>query len=109
MATYLDLKQRALELRKLFMAQELRSHGKVWSRADLMRGFIADVGALSKLSMAADGLRSIDNFQEKLGHEFADCLWSLIVLAEEYSVDLESEFDRLVSEIGAILAKSSKE
>ena len=99
MADFKDLKKRALELRRLFAETELRETGKAWSRGDLLRGFLGDVGALSKLSMAADGLRSEPAHQEKLGHEFADCLWSLIVLAAEYEVDLEGEFNHLVTEL----------
>ena len=45
--------------------------------------------------MAADGLRNIPSHREKLGHEMADCLWSLLVLAKEYEIDLENEFMQL--------------
>ncbi|MCC6954266.1 MAG: nucleotide pyrophosphohydrolase [Deltaproteobacteria bacterium] len=92
MAQLSDLLDRALRIQGLFAQREIRCIGRQWSRGDLMRGFTADVGALSKLTMAADGVRDVPDYQTKLGHEFADCLWSLLVLSKEYDVDLESEF-----------------
>ena len=44
--------------------------------------------------MAADGVRDMPNHREALGHELADCLWSVLVLAKAHDVDLEHEFDR---------------
>jgi NTP pyrophosphatase (non-canonical NTP hydrolase) len=64
-----------------------------------MLGFVGDVGSLAKLTMAADGSRNISKFEEKLGHEMADCLWSLLVLAKEYEVDLEKELLQLTEEL----------
>ena len=101
-----ELTKRALELQEAFRRSEEKS-GSRWTRADLVRGFVGDVGALTKLTMAADGVRTIPGFREKLGHEFADCLWSLLVLAKEYDVDLEREFDRLVDETSAKLSANS--
>src|SRR5687768_50944 len=99
-----DLKKRAIDLRKLFAERESRTTGRVWTRADPVRGFVGDVGALAKLSMAADGVRTIANHEVKLGHEFADCLWSLLILADEYGIDLEAEFQRLVDQLSAELS-----
>lgn len=107
MAEFDDLRRRACELRKLFAESETRSTGHAWSRADLVRGFVGDVGALAKLSMAADGVRQIPDYKAKLGHEFADCLWSILVLADAYEVDLEAEFQKLIETLSARLAGNS--
>lgn len=45
-----------------------------------------------KLIQAKQGVRHIADADEKLAHELADCLWSIIVLAHEYHVDLEKAF-----------------
>ena len=45
-----------------------------------------------KLTLAEASVREITNSKEKLAHELADCLWSIIVLAEQHDVDLEKAF-----------------
>ena len=34
----------------------------------------------------------MDDVDAKLTHELADCLWSVLVLADKYKIDLASEF-----------------
>jgi NTP pyrophosphatase (non-canonical NTP hydrolase) len=57
-----------------------------------MAGFVGDVGDLSKIVMAKHGLREMDDIDAKLAHELGDCLWSVLVLAKKYNIDLASEF-----------------
>lgn len=78
-----------------------RLRGVTWNESDLMAGFVGDVGDLSKLIMAKNGLRKIENFEEKLSHELCDCLWSILVLADKLDVDLESEFKKAMSNLGS--------
>jgi NTP pyrophosphatase (non-canonical NTP hydrolase) len=58
----------------------------------LALGFVGDVGDLAKLVMAESGVRHIPGAKEKLAHELADCLWSILVLADTFDVDLEQAF-----------------
>ncbi|WP_406045463.1 hypothetical protein OG799_13905 [Micromonospora sp. NBC_00898] len=60
---------------------------------------MGDVGDLAKLVMAVDGRREIADARERLGHELADCLWSVLVLADRYGVDLVAEFDKMTAGI----------
>jgi NTP pyrophosphatase (non-canonical NTP hydrolase) len=54
--------------------------------------------------MAKQGLRAAKgDIDERLAHELSDCLWSVLVLAELYHVDLEAAFLRTMSEIDAQL------
>jgi NTP pyrophosphatase (non-canonical NTP hydrolase) len=57
-----------------------------------MAGFVGDVGDLSKIIMAKHGLRNMEDVDEKLAHELSDCLWSILVLASKYGIDLPNEF-----------------
>ncbi len=59
------------------------------------------MGDLAKLTMAAEGARELPSEPGALGHELADCLWSVLVLARLYDVDLDAEFTRLVRELDA--------
>jgi len=52
-----------------------------------------------KLVMAKEGFRAHNNIDKKLAHELADCLWSIIILADELSIDLESEFLTTMEEL----------
>ena len=47
----------------------------------------------AKLVQAAAGVRAIPEARTKLEHELADCLWSLLVLAQKLDVDLEAAFE----------------
>jgi len=57
-----------------------------------MQGLVVDVGDLMKLVMAKNGRRNVPDVDRKLAHELSDCLWSVLVLAQAYDVDLEKEF-----------------
>jgi NTP pyrophosphatase (non-canonical NTP hydrolase) len=87
-----DLKRRALQIREQY-AELSRSEGQAtWSGKEYAMGFVGDVGDLIKLVMAKENLRYTDDVDAKLAHELSDCLWSLLVIADAYDVDLEAEF-----------------
>jgi NTP pyrophosphatase (non-canonical NTP hydrolase) len=68
-----------------------------------MQGFVGDVGDLMKLVMAKAGARPIADVDRRLAHELSDCLWSVLVLAQLYNVDLEREFLRTMDTLEAKL------
>jgi NTP pyrophosphatase (non-canonical NTP hydrolase) len=72
--------------------KETQLYGATWTSEEIALGFVGDVGDLAKLIVAENGKRNIANSKEKLEHELADCLWSVIVLAHQHGVDLESSF-----------------
>ncbi|MGW3953490.1 MazG nucleotide pyrophosphohydrolase domain-containing protein [Streptomyces sp. NPDC004752] len=80
---------------------ELNRHerGRVWSRNEFMLGFMGDVGDLAKLVMAEEGAREAPGGRAALEHELADCLWSVLILAYRYDVDLEHAFRRTMAEL----------
>lgn len=89
-----DLEKSALQLNELYEQLEVKRWGRIWTTAELALGFVGDVGDLAKLIQANAGIRDIDNYKAKLGHELTDCLWSIIVLANKCGIDLEAEFVR---------------
>ena len=40
----------------------------------------------------------------RLGHELADCLWSVLVLADRCGIDLAAEFERMLQQLHARLS-----
>lgn len=88
----------AMRVHALYDELNHRERGRTWTREDFVLGFMGDLGDLAKLVQAAEGARGdIEGGREALGHELADCLWSVLVLAKLYDVDLGAEFDRLTT------------
>lgn len=94
-----ELSERALQIREQFAAAERARAGRPWTREEVMQGFVGDVGDLMKLVMAKSGVRTIPDHDSKLAHELSDCLWSILVLAKLYEVDLEKEFLRTMDDL----------
>ena len=94
-----QLTERAMEIRRCFADYEKRRTGRTWTREEIMQGFVVDVGDLMKLVMAKSGARLVDEVDQKLAHELSDCLWSILVLAKLYEIDLESEFLKTMGEL----------
>lgn len=90
--TYEDLLKRAVEIRAQYDDLNIKNGRTTWNEQNLMSGFVGDVGDLSKIIMAKHGLREMEDVDAKLAHELADCLWSVLVLADRYKIDLASEF-----------------
>lgn len=94
-----QLTERAMQIRQGFAAHEQRRTGRAWTREEIMQGFVVDVGDLMRLVMAKSGVRHVDDADRKLAHELSDCLWSILVLAKLYDVDLEKEFLKTMDEL----------
>lgn len=87
-----DLTRRAMDIRQQYAELEKATFGRSWTPEQVAMGFVGDVGDLMKLVMARSGVRDIPGAEHKLAHELADCLWSILVLAQLYGVDLERAF-----------------
>ena len=99
MAGFKDLSDRAWRVRQLYAQLETLRHGRAWSAEEVALGFVGDVGDLAKLVQAKEGVRDIPDAQNKLAHELADCLWSVMTLARLYDVDLEASFFSTMDEL----------
>jgi NTP pyrophosphatase (non-canonical NTP hydrolase) len=87
-----QLAQRAMEIRQQYAEYETKRYGRAWTREEIVLGFVGDVGDLTKLVVAQEGVRDISDSDAKLAHELSDCLWSVLVLAQMYDIDLERAF-----------------
>lgn len=102
-----QLSARAMQIRQCFAAYEQRRTGRTWTREEIMQGFVVDVGDLMKLVMAKAGARRVEgDVDAQLAHELSDCLWSVLVLAKLYDLDLEKEFLKTMNELEAGTAKN---
>jgi NTP pyrophosphatase (non-canonical NTP hydrolase) len=100
-----QLVERAVAVRAKYAELEHKNYGVAWTNEELALGFVGDVGDLVKLVMAQSGRRTIPDAKEKLTHELADCLWSVIVLAHVHEIDLERTFLQTMDELEKHLAR----
>lgn len=96
---FTDLEKSALRLNELYEQLEIKMYGRAWTTEELALGFVGDVGDLAKLIQAHAGVRKIDDFKAKLGHELSDCLWSIMILANKCGIDLEAEYSKNTREL----------
>ncbi len=94
-----ELQKRAIEIRDKYDNLNQQQRGVTWNEQQLMAGFVGDVGDLSKIIMAKHGLRAMEDVDQKLAHELSDCLWSILVLASKYNIDLTKEFQKTMTEL----------
>lgn len=99
------MQERALAVRERYAAFEMAQYGRQWTPEEIALGFVGDVGDLMQLVQAKAGIRAIDDVDERLGHELSDCLWSVIVLAQAYDVDLTTAFTDCMDGLGEWLTE----
>jgi NTP pyrophosphatase (non-canonical NTP hydrolase) len=91
--SFSDLQAKALAIRDHYNELSDADGHPRWGAQERMAGFVADVGELSKLIMVKKGLRrGPENVDGALAHELNDCLWSVMVIADELGIDLELSF-----------------
>lgn len=104
-----ELQQRAIEIRQKYDRLNHEKRGVTWNEQQLMAGFVGDVGDLSKIIMAKHGLRAMDDIDTKLSHELSDCLWSVLVLAHKYNIDLADAFMKTMDQLEAKIDEQSRQ
>lgn len=109
MSEITDLQKRAIEIRTRYDELTKKQGKEAWGAKERTMGFVVDVGELMELVMAKENLRTIDNLDEKLAHELADCLWSILNIADYYGVNLERAFEKTMNHLDERIARESNE
>jgi NTP pyrophosphatase (non-canonical NTP hydrolase) len=99
-----QMQQRARTVRSRYAEVEASTYGRSWTTQEIMLGFLGDVGDLAKLVQGKAGVRPREDLDEALAHELADCLWSILTLADAYDVDLAGSFRSTMDELDEALA-----
>jgi len=100
-----DIINRALEIRQKYSELEKKKYGREWTKEEIALGLVGDVGDLIKLISAKEGVRDTTDVDSKLAHELSDCLWSVLVIANKYNVDIEKSFLKTMNELDNGLSK----
>jgi NTP pyrophosphatase (non-canonical NTP hydrolase) len=103
-----DMRAAARGVRQGYAAMEERHYGRAWTPEEVMLGFVGDVGDLAKLVQGKAGVRPTADLQAKVAHELADCLWSVMTLADLYGVDLEQSFDDTMRDLSDYLHRGEE-
>lgn len=98
---FADLQAAARAVRARYADVEAARYGRSWTTEEIMIGFVGDVGDLAKLVQGKAGVRPTTDLDAKIAHELADCLWSVLTLADAYGVDLERAFSDTMADISA--------
>ena len=93
------LSEEALRIRELYSKNDEKNFGRQWTKEEIFIGLTGDIGDLGKLVLAKEGIRNIEDADEKIKHEIADCLWAILVLAKEYDIDIEETFLKNMKEL----------
>ncbi|MEI7741713.1 MAG: nucleotide pyrophosphohydrolase [bacterium] len=86
-----EIKKRAVEVQVKYNALNAEK-GKKWGAREYTEGLVGDVGDLMKLMQAREGYRDKGDHDAKIKHELSDCLWAVIVIADQLGIDLEKDF-----------------
>ena len=89
----------AKEITAAYATKNQADGHKAWNVEQYMSGFVGDVGDLQKLVMAKQNYRHKDDVDEKLAHELSDCLWSILVIADCLSVDIEVTYKKNMEQL----------
>jgi NTP pyrophosphatase (non-canonical NTP hydrolase) len=101
-----SLQQQALAIRQRYNELNQKDGHGQWGPKDYALGFVGDVGQLARIVMAKESMRNMDDVDAKLTHELGDCLWSLLVLASHYDIDLGTSFQQTMEELDTRIRKA---
>ncbi len=105
-----QMQQKALKIFDLYGELRKAQGQRQWTKEEVITGFTGDIGDLAKLSMIKAGIRGRDpDIDEKIAHEITDCLWSTLMLAHFYNVDLEKEFPKTMDSLDCKIRKKLEE
>jgi len=90
---------RAKRVRTYYAEYEQATFGRAWTREELVLGLLGDIGDLAKAVQGFNGVRSMQDPRDKLQHELGDVLWSVLVIAQAYDVDIEIAFGNLMTSL----------
>lgn len=94
----------ARHVRALYHRVEEHHEGAPWETKDDMLGLVNDIGAVSRLVMAAEGRWVPEgDVHALLRGKLAECLWWVLVLADRLDVDITAAYESKLGEVEAHL------
>lgn len=97
---FATLNAHAMEVAAAYDDLSTKRIGRPWTNQEVALGFVGDVGDLAKIVMTLEGTRRIDGIGlEQLEHELCDAVWSCLVLADRFGIDIGEAFPRQMQDL----------
>ncbi len=102
-----NLIEKAKKVRDQYKELHILDGEYTWTAKDFADGLLGDLGDLMKMLQAKANLRPYTkgNLEEDIKHELSDCLWAIIIIADELGIDLESVFNSKIDELSIKVEK----
>lgn len=94
-----QLIKRAEDIHRSYKQFDKVSYGREWSPEEIALGLVGDVGDLARIVLTKSGVHNVDDADNALAIELSDCLFSIIVLARTYDIDLAKAFMQTMDEL----------
>ncbi len=96
-----DFQKKAIEIKGLYAKLNTKEGREKWTYKEFTEALVGDVGDLMKLVMAKGNYRGFkgEDLDEELKHELCDCLWAVLVIANELGYDMSEEFPKKMDEL----------
>lgn len=94
-----EIIEKSLESRALYEIYEKEHFGRIRTPEEIYTTLVSDVGDLGRLVLAREQMGDIDNLDQKLKHELAECLINICVFSKKYNINLEEAFLLEIKEI----------
>ncbi|KKT28629.1 MAG: MazG nucleotide pyrophosphohydrolase [Candidatus Yanofskybacteria bacterium GW2011_GWA1_44_21] len=89
--TIKQLSKIAEEIKMAYAEGNRKKGRKIWAAPEYAQAFVGDVGDLLKYIVSYTDNPTKAGYK-KISHELADCLWSVIIIAQELGIDVEREY-----------------
>lgn len=86
-----ELSKLAKEIKFAYNELKEKKRENAWHAREYAEGLVGDASDLLKLILKHQKYPE-KNGHNKIKHELADCLYSIIIIAQELNIDLEKEF-----------------
>jgi len=87
-----EIIKKTKKVKRKYEKAAINNNEDLWNAKDYVQGFVGDVGDLSKYISLKFSKRKVKDIDNKVKHELADCLWSIIAIADELGINLEKEY-----------------
>ncbi len=95
--TLKELEQRVKKIKHAYNVANRFEGYKTWGESEYTHGLSGDAGDLAKLVLAKRGFSFVaKDTERKIAKKIADCLFSLLAIAEEMDIEVEAEFEAML-------------
>jgi NTP pyrophosphatase (non-canonical NTP hydrolase) len=100
-----DMQRRALQIASHYDDYNRARGRQTWGLQEYVDGLVGDIGDLTKIIMAMQGKRDMEDMCTKVEHELNDVMWSVLLLYKMFQLDPEASFSKAMNALEARVVK----